>query len=303
MRAAPGARLGRSCERLDLLDGENLEPRRRRLASLGHSGGRIRRDAPARGLLGPHAEVEDRAQHLAMFVHAAGADAFPRVRHEQSLDLGSRHLGNRHVAKRRHDAADRDAVAAPVRRAGLGEHRAVIPECRGLGAEDEFDVLEPRVRERAKRRAARGSLTSGGLGGLCSVCCALGLRPLHELDEATPCLVRGQVPRRWPAAAWTPTAPTIPGEPRARAEPPAHPLSVRAAPLDRPHRLARVLGRLDQQKRRRQRVVNGHQEATVHPLSDGRTSPKRRADQLVRADLRADQSALKQRPRAQFCRS
>jgi hypothetical protein len=163
----------------------------------------------------------------------------------------------------------RPIVAAAVRGAGLGEHRAVIAKRRGLGAEDELDVLEPRVRERAERRPARGGLSRGGLGGSNSVRGALGLDRLDELDDSTTSLVLGQVPRRRPAASRTPAAPTVPDEPRVRAEPPAHPLAVCAAPLDRPHRLARALSRLDQEEGRRKWVVCGHRTTTVHRSSDG----------------------------------
>lgn len=82
-----------------------------------------------------------------MLVDAAGTDAFTRMGDEQRPDLGRRDLGHRHVAERSHDAADRHAAAAAVRRPGHGEHRAVVAKRRRLGSEDELDVREPRVRE------------------------------------------------------------------------------------------------------------------------------------------------------------
>ena len=140
------------------------------------------------------------AQDLAVLVDAARADALACVRDSSALDLCCRDLGDRHIAERGHDPPDRHAAAAAVRRARLGEHRAVVAQRRRLGAEDELDVLEPRVRERAERRAAGGRLTRRRLGCPRSGRGALGLDRLDELDDAPAGLVLGQVPRRRSAA-------------------------------------------------------------------------------------------------------
>ena len=159
-----------------------------------------------------------------------------------------------------------------MRRAGLSEHRAVVAERRGLGSENELDMLEPLVRERAERWAAGGGLSRGLLVGADAPRGALGLDRLNELDGATAGLVLGQVPGRRAAAARSPAASTVAHEPRVHAEPSSHPLAIRAAPLDCPYGLAGGLGRLDQEEGRRQWVVSGHRTTTVHPPSDGRTT-------------------------------
>jgi hypothetical protein len=124
-----------------------------------------------------------------------------------------------------------------VWRSWLGEHRAVVAQGGRLGTEDELDVLEPGVRERAERRRTRGGLSRRLLVVAAARGGALGLDRLDELDHAAAGLVLGQVARRRPAAPRAPTARIIADEPGVRAEPAANPLAVRAAPLDRPHRL------------------------------------------------------------------
>ena len=130
-----------------------------------------------------------------MLVHAAGADALACVRDEQLLDLGRRDLRRWHVAERGHDASDRHAAAAAVRRAGLGEHRTVVAQRCRLGAEDELDVLEPRVRERAEGRTAGSGLTRRFRGSARPFGGALGLDRLGELDDAAAGLVLGEMSR------------------------------------------------------------------------------------------------------------
>ena len=84
-RQAPDSRGAR--ERLDLLDGEDLEPGRAgslRLA-VAAAGFDVRRQRAA--FSGRRPKLKIAAQHLAVLVDAARADALARVRHEQRLDL------------------------------------------------------------------------------------------------------------------------------------------------------------------------------------------------------------------------
>ena len=128
------------------------------------------------------------------------------------------------------------------------------------------------MRERAERRPAGrrlarrlGDRPRSGLG-------AFGLDGLDQRRRPAPGLVLGQLPGRRPTVARPPATGAVRHDPRPRAEPPPDPLAVGAPPLDRPHRLAAGLERLDQQERRRQRVVSGHRGATLHPTPDGRTT-------------------------------
>jgi hypothetical protein len=150
------------------------------------------------------------------------------------------------------------------------------------------------VRERAERRAAGRCLAGRLLGRAGPGGGARRLGRPDELNDAAAGLILGQAPRRRSTAP-SPPVRSLPDEPRGCAEASPHARAVRAAPLDRPDRLA-GLGRLDQQERRRQRVVSGHRWRTYTLL---RTSGPR-ADQLPRADQPADQSALNRPSGASF---
>jgi hypothetical protein len=103
------------------------------------------------------------------------------------------------------------ATPAAMGRARLGEHGAVVAQRRGLGTENELDVLEPRVRERAEHRAAairlrRGTCTRGG---------ELGLSRLDDVHDAAARLELRQVPRRRSTAPSPPVSGAVPDEPGA----------------------------------------------------------------------------------------
>lgn len=85
-RIPPGARFRRTRQRLDLLDGEDVEPRRAVLPALGRGRGRVAGQAPALDVLAPEPEVEDRRNDLAVLVDASRADVLLGVRGQKRLD-------------------------------------------------------------------------------------------------------------------------------------------------------------------------------------------------------------------------
>jgi hypothetical protein len=213
-------------------------------------------------------------------------------------------LRSRQVAERGHDAADGPSRPAAMRRSGLGQHRAVVAQCRRLGALDVGDVLEPRVGQGAEGRASRGRGLCGSTGTM--IRRAFRLDRPDELGNTAAGLELGQVAGGRAAGSRAPTALTVRCDPRGRAETTAKPLAVCAAPLDGPHGRSVRPERLDEKEGGRDRILGSrvaHQRGRAYRPNRRRTTGGPPADQLLTADQLADQFVLIRPCKAQFSHS